>query len=269
MVARVAALAVDGRPGRPAVVHPPGRQVRGGFHVPARAPRGLRIAHGRTRRSPSRALHALASGPHACGGSRGSPKRKRGKSPHYQLPCEGLPFRRKTDPLPPHRGIRPVPPHGPHARSPPRRPGVGLPVREGGVQRRPSGRRREFPWQQRSPALLRDWFGPDAGLPGTNFEVEFTSVDGAWSISPVSRREENGACHHLPDAAGDPAPAAGRGLQTNGGWHPFPAPSSPPRRPPPATPPTSRSTTSPPRRASGDRRACRRRSAGRRCRAWR
>jgi superfamily II DNA or RNA helicase/diadenosine tetraphosphate (Ap4A) HIT family hydrolase/HKD family nuclease/SOS-response transcriptional repressor LexA len=35
------------------------------------------------------------------------------------------------------------------------------------------------------PALLRDWFGPDAGLPGTNFEVEFTSIDGAWSASPV------------------------------------------------------------------------------------
>jgi SOS-response transcriptional repressor LexA len=82
------------------------------------------------------------------------------------------------------------------------------------------------------PALLRDWFGPDAGLPGTNFEVEFTSIDGAWSASPVSRREENGACHHLPDAAGDPAPAAGRGLQTNGGWHPFPAPLT--NSPPPA-----------------------------------
>jgi SOS-response transcriptional repressor LexA len=74
------------------------------------------------------------------------------------------------------------------------------------------------------PALLREWFGPDAGVPGTNFEVEFSSVDGSWSVSPVSRREENGACHHLPDAAGDPAPAAGRGLETNGGWHPFPSP---------------------------------------------
>jgi len=82
------------------------------------------------------------------------------------------------------------------------------------------------------PALLRDWFGSDAGLPGTNFEVNFSSVDGSWSVSPVSRREENGACHHLPDAASDPAPAAGLGLQTNGGWHPFPAPltDSPPPR---------------------------------------
>ncbi|MFM7359455.1 MAG: DEAD/DEAH box helicase family protein, partial [Actinomycetota bacterium] len=37
------------------------------------------------------------------------------------------------------------------------------------------------------PALLRDWFGPDAGLPGTNFEVEFTSIDGQWLASPQSR----------------------------------------------------------------------------------
>jgi superfamily II DNA or RNA helicase/diadenosine tetraphosphate (Ap4A) HIT family hydrolase/HKD family nuclease len=36
------------------------------------------------------------------------------------------------------------------------------------------------------PALLREWFGPDAGLPGTNFEVEFTSIDGAWSATPIS-----------------------------------------------------------------------------------
>jgi superfamily II DNA or RNA helicase/diadenosine tetraphosphate (Ap4A) HIT family hydrolase/HKD family nuclease/SOS-response transcriptional repressor LexA len=37
------------------------------------------------------------------------------------------------------------------------------------------------------PALLRDWFGPDAGLPGTNFEVEFTSIDGQWLATPQSR----------------------------------------------------------------------------------
>jgi len=45
------------------------------------------------------------------------------------------------------------------------------------------------------PALLRDWFGPDAGLPGTNFEVEFTSLDGAWSASPLSSRPQIGAWH--------------------------------------------------------------------------
>jgi superfamily II DNA or RNA helicase/diadenosine tetraphosphate (Ap4A) HIT family hydrolase/HKD family nuclease/SOS-response transcriptional repressor LexA len=36
-------------------------------------------------------------------------------------------------------------------------------------------------------ALLRDWFGPDAGLPGTNFEVEFTSIDEGWSAAPLGR----------------------------------------------------------------------------------
>ena len=35
------------------------------------------------------------------------------------------------------------------------------------------------------PTLLREWFGPDAGLPGTGFEVEFTSIDGAWSAAPA------------------------------------------------------------------------------------
>ena len=45
------------------------------------------------------------------------------------------------------------------------------------------------------PALLRDWFGPDAGLPGTNFEVEFTSIDGAWSAHLLSARPEIGAWH--------------------------------------------------------------------------
>ena len=40
--------------------------------------------------------------------------------------------------------------------------------------------------QNQLPVLLRDWFGPDAGLPGTNFEVEFSSIDGSWSAAPVS-----------------------------------------------------------------------------------
>jgi superfamily II DNA or RNA helicase/diadenosine tetraphosphate (Ap4A) HIT family hydrolase/HKD family nuclease/SOS-response transcriptional repressor LexA len=71
------------------------------------------------------------------------------------------------------------------------------------------------------PALLRDWFGPDAGLPGTNFEVEFTSLDGSWHVSPVSLRKENGAGHNFREENGactllPPRP--------KGGWHPFPAP---------------------------------------------
>jgi hypothetical protein len=36
------------------------------------------------------------------------------------------------------------------------------------------------------PTLLREWFGPDAGLPGTGFEVEFTSDGTSWHATPVS-----------------------------------------------------------------------------------
>lgn len=32
--------------------------------------------------------------------------------------------------------------------------------------------------------LLQDWFGPNAGLPGTGFSVEFTTVNGAWHAKP-------------------------------------------------------------------------------------
>jgi hypothetical protein len=39
--------------------------------------------------------------------------------------------------------------------------------------------------QNQLPALLRKWFGPDAGLPGTNFEVEFTDRDGQWHATPT------------------------------------------------------------------------------------
>jgi superfamily II DNA or RNA helicase/diadenosine tetraphosphate (Ap4A) HIT family hydrolase/HKD family nuclease len=37
------------------------------------------------------------------------------------------------------------------------------------------------------PALLRGWFGPDAGLPGTNFTVVFEQTDGGWTLAPVQR----------------------------------------------------------------------------------
>ena len=84
--------------------------------------------------------------------------------------------------------------------------------------------------QNRLPTLLRDWFGPDAGLPGTGFEVELTSEGMTWSVAPMSPRQEKGDCTHLPVATGDPAPAAGRGLQTHGGRQLFPGTlaSSPP-----------------------------------------
>ena len=32
--------------------------------------------------------------------------------------------------------------------------------------------------------LLREWFGPDAGLPGTDFKVSFESKDGVWHARP-------------------------------------------------------------------------------------
>lgn len=38
----------------------------------------------------------------------------------------------------------------------------------------------------------------------------------------IPLRREKGASHHLPVAEGDTAPAGGRGLGTNGGWHLFP-----------------------------------------------
>jgi superfamily II DNA or RNA helicase/diadenosine tetraphosphate (Ap4A) HIT family hydrolase/HKD family nuclease len=38
--------------------------------------------------------------------------------------------------------------------------------------------------QNQLPALLREWFGSDAGFPGTNFEVEFTFDGTTWSASP-------------------------------------------------------------------------------------
>jgi superfamily II DNA or RNA helicase/diadenosine tetraphosphate (Ap4A) HIT family hydrolase/HKD family nuclease/SOS-response transcriptional repressor LexA len=34
--------------------------------------------------------------------------------------------------------------------------------------------------------LLRNWFGPNAGLPGTGFVVRFTKEGDTWSVSPVS-----------------------------------------------------------------------------------
>jgi hypothetical protein len=36
------------------------------------------------------------------------------------------------------------------------------------------------------PALLRDWFGPDAGLPGTGFTVEFVLANGVWYATPMA-----------------------------------------------------------------------------------
>lgn len=39
------------------------------------------------------------------------------------------------------------------------------------------------------PQLLRTWFGPDAGLPGTRHRVQLEGKDGAWTLSPQGRLE--------------------------------------------------------------------------------
>lgn len=39
------------------------------------------------------------------------------------------------------------------------------------------------------PGLLRRWFGPDAGLPGTANRVIFAERDGAYDLSPIGRRD--------------------------------------------------------------------------------
>jgi hypothetical protein len=38
------------------------------------------------------------------------------------------------------------------------------------------------------PAILRSWFGPDAGLPGTDFKVACEQSDDGWTLHPVGRR---------------------------------------------------------------------------------
>jgi hypothetical protein len=38
------------------------------------------------------------------------------------------------------------------------------------------------------PAILRGWFGPDAGLPGTDYQVVCQRVDGNWVVRPKGRR---------------------------------------------------------------------------------
>lgn len=49
------------------------------------------------------------------------------------------------------------------------------------VIRKPGSKRNEL------PGLMRAWFGPDAGLPGTSFSVVFERRDDAWHLSPDQR----------------------------------------------------------------------------------
>jgi hypothetical protein len=37
------------------------------------------------------------------------------------------------------------------------------------------------------PAILRGWFGPDAGLPGTDYHVACASAEDGWILTPVGR----------------------------------------------------------------------------------
>ncbi len=39
--------------------------------------------------------------------------------------------------------------------------------------------------------LLREWFGPNAGLPGTDFKVQFETKDGKWHARPLGVRSKS------------------------------------------------------------------------------
>lgn len=43
------------------------------------------------------------------------------------------------------------------------------------------------------PSILRGWFGPDAGLPGTNHAVVCEEVEGEWIMRPTTRRGDDRA----------------------------------------------------------------------------
>ena len=82
------------------------------------------------------------------------------------------------------------------------------------------------------PTLLREWFGPDAGLPGTSFEVEFHREGDAWHIAPLSARKPVAQARETGSASSyRPAPAQ----DDQHGSSPLPLTPSPP--------PTSRFTT--------------------------
>jgi SOS-response transcriptional repressor LexA len=76
------------------------------------------------------------------------------------------------------------------------------------------------------PTLLREWFGPDAGLPGTSFEVEFHRDGDAWHIAPLSARKPQAQARGSRPASEQPSPLRS---------HDLPLSPSPPR--------TSRFTT--------------------------
>jgi len=82
------------------------------------------------------------------------------------------------------------------------------------------------------PTLLREWFGSDAGLPGTSFEVEFQREGDAWHIAPLSAGKSVAQARETGSAASyRPAPVQDDQHDSS----PLPLTPSPP--------PTSRFTT--------------------------
>jgi hypothetical protein len=47
--------------------------------------------------------------------------------------------------------------------------------------------RREGQEENQLPRILRGWFGPDAGAPGTRHVVELEEVGGRWELRPIGR----------------------------------------------------------------------------------
>jgi hypothetical protein len=43
--------------------------------------------------------------------------------------------------------------------------------------------------RNRLPEILRGWFGPDAGSPGTRHEATLEEKDGTWALRPLGGRE--------------------------------------------------------------------------------
>jgi SOS-response transcriptional repressor LexA len=80
------------------------------------------------------------------------------------------------------------------------------------------------------PTLLREWFGPDAGLPGTSFEVEFHRDGDAWHIAPRSPKSPGrkpGDSGHEPPPNPQFTPTPVQPLTTSDSF-PLPLLSSPP-----------------------------------------
>jgi hypothetical protein len=43
--------------------------------------------------------------------------------------------------------------------------------------------------RNRLPEILRTWFGPDAGLPGTRHEVVPEEAEDGWRLRPANRAQ--------------------------------------------------------------------------------